>query len=47
MAQASTLQPWQIRHVLRFTAATSRHAVRYCLVLLPDLTAGLRVTEIA
>jgi integrase/recombinase XerD len=47
MAQATTLQPGQIRHLLRVTAATSRHADRDCLVLLLGLTAGVRVTEIA
>lgn len=47
MAQATTLQPGQIRHLLRVTAATSRHPERDCLVLLLGLTAGMRVTEIA
>jgi len=47
MAQASTLQPGQIRHLLRVTAATSRHPERDCLVLLLGITAGMRVTEIA
>lgn len=47
MAQATTLQPGQIRHLLRVTAATSRHPERDCLVLLIGLTAGMRVTEIA
>jgi len=41
------LQPGQIRHLLRVTAATSRHPERDCLVLLLGLTAGTRVTEIA
>jgi site-specific recombinase XerD len=47
MAQAATLQPGQIRHFLRVTAATSRHPERDSLVLLLGLTAGMRVTEIA
>ena len=47
MAQAATLQPGQIRHLLRVTAATSRHPERDCLVLLLGLTTGMRVTEIA
>lgn len=47
MAQATTLQPGQIRHLLRVAAATSRHPERDCLVLLLGLTAGMRVTEIA
>jgi site-specific recombinase XerD len=47
MAQATSLQPGQIRHLLRVTAATSRHPERDCLVLLLGLTAGMRVTEIA
>jgi integrase/recombinase XerD len=47
MAQATTLQPGQIRHLLRVTAATSRHPERDILVLLLGLTAGMRVTEIA
>lgn len=47
MAQATSLQPGQIRHLLRVTAATSRHPERDCLVLLLGITAGMRVTEIA
>ena len=47
MAQATTLQPGQIRHLLRVTAVTSRHPERDCLILLLGLTAGMRVTEIA
>ncbi|WP_082577482.1 MULTISPECIES: site-specific integrase [unclassified Massilia] len=47
MVQATTLQPGQIRHLLRVTAATSRHPERVCLVLWLGLTAGMRVTEIA
>jgi site-specific recombinase XerD len=47
MAQATTLQPGQIRHLLRVTAPTSRHPERDCLVLLLGLAAGMRVTEIA
>ncbi|SFD39747.1 Phage integrase family protein [Massilia yuzhufengensis] len=47
MAQATSLQPGQIRHLLRVTAATSRHPERDTLVLLLGLTAGMRVTEIA
>jgi integrase/recombinase XerD len=47
MAQATTLQPGQIRHLMRVTASTSRHPERDCLVLWLGLTAGMRVTEIA
>lgn len=47
MVQAITLQSGQIRHLLRVTAATSRHPERDCLVLLLGITAGMRVTEIA
>ena len=47
MAQATSLQPGQIRHLLRVTSATSRHHERDTLVLLLGLTAGMRVTEIA
>jgi site-specific recombinase XerD len=47
MSQATTLQPGQIRHLLRVTAATSRHPKRDGLILLLGLTAGMRVTEIA
>jgi integrase/recombinase XerD len=47
MAQATTLRPGQIRHLLRVTTSTSRHPERDCLVLLLGLTAGMRVTEIA
>jgi len=47
MAQATSLQSGQIRHLLRVTAATSRHPERDTLVLLLGLTAGMRVTEIA
>jgi integrase/recombinase XerD len=47
MAQATSLQPGQIRHLLRVTTATSRHPERDTLVLLLGLTAGMRVTEIA
>lgn len=47
MAQATSLQPGQIRHLLRVTLACSRHPERDCLVLLLGLTAGMRVTEIA
>jgi site-specific recombinase XerD len=47
MAHATTLQSGQIRHLFRFTAATSRHPERDCLVLWLGLTAGMRVTEIA
>jgi integrase/recombinase XerD len=47
MVQAASLQPGQIRHLLRVTAATSRHPERDTLVLLLGLTAGMRVTEIA
>ena len=47
MAQATTLQPGQIRHLFRVTASTSRHPERDCLILWLGLTAGMRVTEIA
>ena len=47
MAQATTLKPGQIRHLLRVTTATSRHPERDCLVLLLGITCGMRVTEIA
>ena len=47
MAQATTLQPGQIRHLLRVTASTSRHPERDCLILWLGLTAGMRITEIA
>ena len=47
MPQATSLQPGQIRHLLRVTAATSRYPQRDTLVLLLGLTAGMRVTEIA
>lgn len=47
MAQATSLQPGQIRHLLRVTAAISRHPEQDTLVLLLGLTAGMRVTEIA
>jgi len=47
MAQATTLMPGKIRHLLRVAAATSRHPERDYLVLLLGLTAGMRLTEIA
>lgn len=47
MAQATTLQPGQIRHLFRVTATTSRHPERDCLILCLGLTTGMRVTEIA
>jgi len=47
MAHTTTLQPGQIRHLLGVTIATSRYPERDCLVLLPGLTAGMCVTEIA
>lgn len=47
MAQATTLKPGQIRHLLRVTNATSRHPERDCLILLLGITCGMRVTEIA
>lgn len=47
MAQAATLKPGQIRHLLRVTEAVSRHPERDCLVLLLGLTCGMRVSEIA
>jgi integrase/recombinase XerD len=45
--RAATLQPGQLRHVLRVTAATSRHPLRDCLAILMTHCAGLRVTELA
>lgn len=47
MPQAAVLKPGQIRHLLRVTAATSRHPERDTLVLLLGLAAALRVTEIS
>lgn len=47
MAQAATLRPAQIRHLLAVTAATSRHPERDGLVLLLGITCGMRVSEIA
>jgi integrase/recombinase XerD len=45
--RAETLRPAQIRHLLRVTEATNRHAARDALVLLLGLTCALRITEIA
>lgn len=45
--RAAILRPAQIRHLLRVTAATSRHPQRDALVLLLGLTCAMRVTEIA
>jgi len=45
--RAAILRPAQIRHLLRVTAATSRHPQRDALVLLLGLTCATRVTEIA
>ncbi|QTP37145.1 Tyrosine recombinase XerD (plasmid) [Burkholderia glumae] len=47
MAQAATLRPAQIRHLLAVTSATSRHPERDSLVLLLGITCGMRVSEIA
>jgi integrase/recombinase XerD len=47
MAQATSLRPGQIRHLLRVTTATSKHLEGDTLVLLLGPTAGMRVTEIA
>jgi site-specific recombinase XerD len=47
MAQAKTLKPGQIRHLLRVTEATSRHPDRDCLILLLGISCGMRVSEIA
>ncbi|PUB03694.1 phage integrase family protein [Paraburkholderia sp. GV068] len=47
MAQAATLRPAQIRHLLAVTAATSRHPERDSLILLLGITCGMRVSEIA
>lgn len=47
MAQATTLQPRQIHHLLRVMSATNRYPERDSLVRLLGLTAGMRVTEIA
>ena len=45
--RAGTIRPAQMRHLLRVTAATSRHPARDVLVLLLGLTCAMRVTEIA
>ena len=45
--RAGTISPAQLRHLLRVTAATSRHPARDKLVLLLGLTCAMRVTEIA
>ncbi|MEM5433471.1 Integrase family protein [Cupriavidus taiwanensis] len=45
--RAKTLKPSQIRHLLRVTAATSRHPERDELILLLGFTCGMRVSEIA
>lgn len=47
MTQATTLKPSQVKHLLRVTAATSRHPERDCVILLLGITAGMRITEIA
>ena len=47
MAQATTLRPGQIRHLLRVTNGTSRHPDRDCLILLLGITCGMRISEIA
>ncbi|CAN7781187.1 site-specific integrase [Cupriavidus necator] len=45
--RAKTLKPFQIRHLLRVTEATSRHPERDALILLLGFTCGMRVSEIA
>ncbi len=45
--RAGTIRPAQMRHLLRATAATSRHPERDELVLLLGLTCAMRITEIA
>ena len=45
--RASTIRPAELRHLLRVTAATSRHPQRDALVLLLGHTCAMRVTEIA
>jgi site-specific recombinase XerD len=45
--RAATIRPAQMRHLLRVTAATSRHPQRDALVLLLGITCAMRVTEIA
>lgn len=45
--RAGTIRPAQMRHLLRVTAATSRHPERDALVLLLGLACAMRVTEIA
>ena len=45
--RARVLSPAQSRHLLRVTAATSRHPERDTLILLLGLTCGMRISEIA
>jgi integrase/recombinase XerD len=45
--RAEVLSPSQIRHLLRVTAATSRHPERDAVILLLGLGCGMRITEIA
>jgi integrase/recombinase XerD len=47
MSQATTLTSAQIKHLLRVTDGVSRHPERDCLILLPGITCGMRVSEIA
>lgn len=43
MAQATTLKPSQVRHLLHVTNETSRHPERDCLVLLLGIICDMRV----
>lgn len=45
--RAAVLLPSQLRHLLRVTEATSRHAERDVLILWLGFSCGLRVTETA
>lgn len=47
VAQAATLRPAQIRHLLAVTSATSRHPERDCLVLLLGITCGIYESHLA
>jgi site-specific recombinase XerD len=47
ITRAPTLTPGQQRHLLRVTAATSRHPERDCLILLLGHATGMRISEIA
>lgn len=45
--RAASLTPAQQRHLLRVTAATSRHPLRDCVILLLGHACGMRISEIA